>query len=229
MEKKSKHNPDAPIRRETVVCEGLHLREEQDGRESRTIEGYAILFNTPSAVLWCDDADKLEAREIIAPEAVTRELLDTSDIKFTLFHDRQLILARSNHGAGTLSYKIDERGVAFSFEAPHTADGEKALELVRRGDLAGCSFAFSTYYNKRDYVGRDVTTDANGTQQVTYTVRRMLGVHDMTLAADPAYPDTSVSLRELLETPSPPTSKEGAEACERQLAEMSAILQKYKH
>ena len=129
-------NPET-LRRECVVREGVHLREAPEGQESRTIEGYAILFNTPSAVLWSEEDGKIEAREIIAPEAVTRELLDASDIKFTLFHDRQLILSRSKQGHGTLSYDIDERGVKFSFEAPHTADGDKAVELVRRGDLAG--------------------------------------------------------------------------------------------
>ena len=113
----------------------LRVREAGEGEApSRTITGYAILFNTQSAPLWSDDEE--EAREVIAPEAVTRELLDGCDIKMTMFHDRQLILARSKNGTGTLTYNVDERGVAFSFDAPNTADGDKALELVRRGDIS---------------------------------------------------------------------------------------------
>ena len=224
-----KKSPET-LRRECVVREGVHLREAPEGQESRTIEGYAILFNTPSAVLWSEDDGKIEAREIIAPEAVTRELLDASDIKFTLFHDRQLILARSKEGQGTLSYDIDTRGVKFSFEAPHTADGDKAVELVRRGDLAGGSFAFSTYYWKSDYVDRNVETEATGKQLITYTVRQIVGVYDMTLAADPAYPDTSVSLREQFEpAPAPPVDDTAEQERERQLEEMAQVLKKHKY
>ena len=193
-----KNNPET-LRRECVVREGVHLREAPEGQESRTIEGYAILFNTPSAVLWSEDDGKIEAREIIAPEAVTRELLDASDIKFTLFHDRQLLLARSKEGQGTLSYDIDTRGVKFSFEAPHTADGDKAVELVRRGDLAGCSFAFSTYYWKSDYVDRNVKTEATGKQLITYTVRQIVGVYAMTLTAT-----SEKSSRSTAPSPPPP-------------------------
>lgn len=166
---------------------GLHVREEE-GKASRTITGYAILFNTPSAPLYSYDDE--EAREIIAPEAITKEFLDGCDVKMTMFHDRQLILARSNHGAGTLTYTVDEKGVAFSFEAPNTADGDKALELVKRGDISGCSFMFSTHYYDDAYVERSVERK-DGKTQITYTVRTITGVYDFTLAADPAYPDTT--------------------------------------
>lgn len=182
------------IKREAFAPASLYIREQADGSESRGIEGYAILFNTPSAVMWTT-GDGSEVREVIDPSAVQRELLDASDIKMTMFHDRQLILARSNQGKGTLSYEIDEKGVKFSFDAPQTADGDKALELVKRGDIAGCSFAFSTYYNDREYVEKEVASDGN----ITYRVKALTGVYDFTLAADPAYPDTECNLREIME------------------------------
>ena len=185
MEKKNK---DALVQRMRHVT-GLHVREAGEGEaQSRTITGYAILFNTLSAPLWEDEDEA--AYEIIAPEAVTREFLDGCDIKMTMFHDRQLILARSNNGKGTLSYNVDEKGVSFEFEAPNTADGDKALELVRRGDISGCSFMFSTHYYDQAYVGRDVERK-DGKTVVTYTVRTITGIYDFTLAADPAYPDTT--------------------------------------
>lgn len=176
----------------------LHVREV-DGEQSRTITGYAILFNTPSAPLY--DYDDEEAREIIAPEAITKEFLDGCDIKMTMFHDRQLILARSKNGVGTLSYSVDEKGVAFSFDAPNTVDGDKALELVKRGDITGCSFMFSTHYYDSAYVERSAERK-DGKTLVTYTVRAITGVYDFTLAADPAYPDTNceAEARELVKT-----------------------------
>ena len=222
MEKKNKNEL---VRREVVVtCADLHVRETEGGAPSRTIVGYAILFNTPSAPLWSDEDE--EAREIIAPEAITKELLDGCDIKFTMFHDRQLILARSKNGAGTLSYTVDEKGVAFEFEAPNTTDGDKALELVKRGDLAGCSFMFSTHYWDEAFVSRTVEV-RDGRAYITYTVKAVTGVYDMTLAADPAYPDTSVEarefardLREAAKPAQPEAPKVDKEKVETQLREM---------
>ena len=184
----------------------LHVRET-DGQQSRTITGYAILFNTPSAPLY--DYDDEEAREIIAPEAITKEFLDGCDIKMTMFHDRQLILARSKNGVGTLTYSVDEKGVAFSFDAPNTVDGDKALELVKRGDITGCSFMFSTHYYDSAYVERSVERK-DGKTLVTYTVRAITDVYDFTLAADPAYPDTNceAEARELVKTLREPEQQE---------------------
>lgn len=191
-----KMNKEKVIRRCLCTPSELRVREAREGEQpSRTITGYAILFNTPSVPLWSDDDS--EAREEIAPEAITKAVLDAQDVKMTMFHDRQLILARSNKGAGTLSYSVDEKGVAFEFEAPHTADGDKALELVRRGDICGCSFAFSTRYYDRDFVERQNEILPNGCNNITYRVKAVIGVYDFTLAADPYYQETSVEAREL--------------------------------
>lgn len=225
MEKKNKNEL---VRREVVVtCAGLHVREAAEGEApSRVIAGRAILFNTPSAPLWSNDRE--EAREVIAPEAITKELLDGCDIKFTMFHNRQLILARSKNGSGTLSYTVDAEGVSFEFEAPKTADGDKALELVRRGDLAGCSFAFTTHYWDETFVTRTVEM-VDGRAYVTYTVKAVTSVYDFTLAADPAYPETTVEarefIRELRETAEPedstaPETAPDTEKVKTQLREM---------
>ena len=179
------------------VCLGeVHVREDEPGFQSRTIVGRAIVFDTKSAPLYEDEEDIVY--EIISPEAVTLELLGQSDIKMTMFHERQLILARSNKGKGTLKYGVDDKGVSFEFEAPKTIDGDKALELVRRGDIAGCSFAFSTYYGDEDYVTCQISKDAYGKRETVYTVKRITGLYDFTLAADPAYPSTEVEAREFV-------------------------------
>lgn len=214
-------NKDEIITRLLHTVTDLRVREANEGEaESRTITGYAILFNIPSAPLW--DYDDEEAREIIAPGAVTKELLDGCDIKFTMFHDRQLILARSKNGAGTLSYGVDEKGVYFEFDAPNTADGEKALELVRRGDISGCSFMFATHYYDSAYVARDVKRE-NGKTIITYTVNVITGIYDFTLAADPAYPDTNCELREFvneLRTAEQPEPQKNENKVREQVREM---------
>lgn len=202
-------------KREIFTASQLRLREIDGKEESRTITGYAILFDVPSAPLYEDEDEVI--REVIAPEAVSLELLDKSDIKMTMFHNKQLLLARSNKGSGTLSYGIDDKGVYFEFEAPDTADGDKAIELVKRGDIAGCSFAFSTRYYDNAFVEESVV---HGNKvEVTYRVKVITGIYDFTLAADPAYPDTSVEAREIVDALHQRQQRE-KEKFEKQIAEM---------
>lgn len=199
------------IQREFKV-EGLQLRTNSDGTKSRTIEGYAILFNSPSVNMYEDEREVI--REIIAPSAVSRELLDNSDIVMTMFHDNKIILARSKNGDGTLSYDIDKRGVSFSFEAPNTIDGDKAVELVSRGDIDGCSFAFRTRYWDEDYVTcRSETID--GKIVSTYEIRKIKSLHDFTLTPSPAYPETECSCRELVKMLREKSVKDDVEETER--------------
>lgn len=92
-------NKNTVVNRILHTVTDLRVREAQEGEvASRTITGYAILFGVPSEPLYAYDDE--EAREVIAPGAVTKELLDGCDIKMTMFHDRQLILARSKTEPG---------------------------------------------------------------------------------------------------------------------------------
>lgn len=175
----------------------LQVREAAEGEApSRTITGYAVLFGVPSAPLWQDEDS--EAREIIAVGAITKELLDGCDIKMTMYHNRQCLLARSNKGVGTLSYEVDEKGVKFTFDAPNTQHGDEALELIRRGDISGCSFMFTTRYYDDACVSRTATV-VDGVTMITYTVKAVTGVYDFTITDNPAYPDTSVEAREFVD------------------------------
>lgn len=184
-------------KRTIAIVSGLRIREATDGAESRTIEGYALKFGVRSRLL-CDWWNNYY--EVLEPGCVTREMLDKQDIKLTMFHDRQLVLARSNKGNGTLSYEVDEVGVKFWAEMPHTVDGDKALELVSRGDIAGCSFIYSTdeddsenavSYERLDEKGDD------GEDILLRHVKRIDNVYDFTITTDPAYEQTDVSKREV--------------------------------
>lgn len=184
-------------KRTIAIVSGLRIREATDGAESRTIEGYALKFGVRSRLL-CDWWNNYY--EVLEPGCVTREMLDNQDIKLTMFHDRQLVLARSNKGNGTLSYEVDKVGVKFWAEMPHTVDGDKALELVSRGDIAGCSFIYSTdeddsenavSYERLDEKGDD------GEDILLRHVKRIDNVYDFTITTDPAYEQTDVSKREV--------------------------------
>lgn len=172
----------------------LRLREREDGQESREIEGYAIRFNELSAVLY-DDGNE-EFREVIDPEAITDDILRASDIRMTLFHNSQMLLARSKKGKGSLAWERDDKGVKFIFTAPNTVDGDKAVELVRAGILDGCSFAFTTRYGDAKWVERSSETKG-GKVRTVCRVRKVGGIFDFTLTDNPAYPTTRVKNREL--------------------------------
>lgn len=164
------------------------LREVGEGQSSRTIEGYAIVFGRESVLLH----DSIRPyREIIEPGAITMDLINRSDIKMTLWHNRERLLARRDKGAGTLEVGIDEKGVWYRFNAPHTPDGDTALELVRRGDLSGSSFI---YWAKRDNIHYEQREDGS----IIRHVDKIDYIRDMTIASDEAYKDTTVNAREVM-------------------------------
>lgn len=152
-----------------------------ESSESRVIQGKAISFNTES--------NDLGFVEIIRSGAITQDVIDNSNIIFTYNHDRSDILARSNNGNGTLGITLQDDGVYFRFEAPHTRLGDDMLELIQRGDVNKCSFAFtipneegSIKWSKRDGV-------------MLREVFKIDKLYDLSAVIDPAYNDTYVSAR----------------------------------
>ena len=144
--------------------------------ESRHIEGYAIVFNSLSN-------DLGGFREIIEPTAIDDELIKNSDIVCLKNHNIKLgILARSYHGRGSLKLEIDEHGLHYSFDAPHTQFGDEVLEMVKRGDIAKCSFAF--------VCGEDVWDKDEKTGEYIRRVRKIKNLYDVSLVYHPAYEET---------------------------------------
>lgn len=176
----------------------LKVREASEGGESRIIEGYALKFGVRSRLLldWWVGV----YYEILEPGCITRETLDACDIMLTMFHDRQLILGRSKNGKGTLQYEIDNVGVKFWCEMPKTVDGDKALELIARGDITGCSFIYSTdEKDSENAVSYEKTGEKteDGEEILLRHVKRIDNVYDFTITPKPAFEQTNVTKREL--------------------------------
>ena len=192
MERK---NTTKTIRREASFQADLHVRESEGGSESRTIEGYVLKFGVRSVLLhdWWNPY-----YEILEPGCVTREMLDKCNIPLTMFHDRELVIARSKNGKGTLNYTVDGLGTQFNADVARTADGDKALELVRRGDLDGCSFVYSTDEMDPEAVTYEASgeKDADGNDILLRHVWRIDNIKDFTLTGNAAYEQTECVARE---------------------------------
>ncbi len=214
---KIKNKMDAKKREiRTIDCQ-LAIREAAEGQEgeSRTITGRAIVFNAESEVL--DDWGE-RFREVILPEAVTMEFLNTQDVKMNMLHERELTIARCNKGVGSLRMAVDEQGVTFEFEAPKCDIGDRCLEMVRRGDYSGCSFEF---YPKDYEVER--TKGADGKDEVVIRHKSFEFLSSLTIGMDPAYRQTTVNAREMDKlTPEGKREIEEAEQSKRE-AEQKAL------
>lgn len=158
--------------------------KDSDEKENRSVEGYAIVFDSDSVEMEDWGGDKFV--EVIDRSACTEDFLRTQDVKMTLFHNRESLLARNNKGKGSLELGVDEKGVWFRFEAPRTDVGERCLEGVRRGDLSGCSFTFVP--------GDYEIEEREGVTIVRH--KRFEWMGEMTVGSDPAYEETEVSVRE---------------------------------
>ena len=156
----------------------IELREEG---ESRFVEGYASVFNSRSR-------DLGGFQEIILPGAFDG-LIDKSDVRCLLDHNPQRgILARSKNGQGSLHLSIDERGLKYEFDAPHTALGDEVVEGLKRGDYSESSFAFRVQ-------DESWTKEEDGTY--LRTISKISGLYDVSIVQQAAYGDTSVALRSL--------------------------------
>lgn len=171
--------------------------------QERRLEGYAVVYDTPSEVLYTED-DGTPVRERIARGAMPLSLLDASDICMTVEHDINRLLARSRYGEGTLSYAEDDHGVRFEFSVPNSTEGTNAWESVNRGDICGCSFI--AYVDPDDI---SVERSADGTM---VTLHRFTDVRDFTLTAMPAYPATETAIvRSMVAAQTPESTSDTSE------------------
>lgn len=143
------------------------------------LAGYAAVFDSPSR-------DLGGFVEVIRPGAFRRSLADADQVRALYDHDSGQVLGRV--GAGTLRLREDTRGLAFEVDLPPTTYARDLAALVERGDVAGCSFAFSV-----DAAGQRWEKRGDG------LVRELLDVtlSEITVTANPAYPDTTVAKRSM--------------------------------
>jgi HK97 family phage prohead protease len=169
--------------------------------ESRTVAGYAAVFNK-------DSQDLGGFTERIASGAFAAAL-KVSDVRALFNHDPNHILARNT--SGTLRLLEDENGLRYEFDAPNTTLGNDLLEMIRRGDVNQSSFGFT--------VEDDSWEERDG--KVYRTIKQVKRLYDVSPVTYPAYPDATVAVRSMQES-----MKKEEETPEDNLGELRDIIAK---
>ena len=157
--------------------------------DERTIEGYAIVFEKESRIMF-DIQKKRFFVEVIKRGSVTDEDIKGWDIKALMEHNKSRLLARSFNGIGTLNLSVDNYGVKYRFESPNTVEGDNAVEMIRRKDIFGSSFSYIADE-------KDINYSKRSDGILLREVNKIKGMFDVSPVSDPAYFGTDVNVRSL--------------------------------
>lgn len=142
------------------------------------LAGHAAVFDSP--------ADLGPFVEVVKRGAFNRSLQQPGGIMALYDHETRSILGRVS--AGTLRLQEDDIGLAFELDLPDTTVGRDLAVLVKRGDVSGCSFGFRV-------APRGDAWGSSGGKPLREL--RNVDLREITITANPAYPDTSVALRRM--------------------------------
>lgn len=162
--------------------------ETRAEKESRTIVGRGVVYNRLSENFapWHEGG----LYEIIERGAADG-LLDDENIMVLLNHDTNQVLARNNNTA-----KLEDRedGIYYRFEAPDTTTGNDTLTNVRLGNIRKSSFAFTPKDVKMERMVEYKDMGRINIRRITKFER----LFDMSVVTYPAYDDTPVMARSIL-------------------------------
>jgi len=182
MDKKPKITPTE--KREHYSAGQFSIRESED--KGKTIEGVAIVTEQET-VLW-EGSDYREI-EVIAQSCIAPDFIAKQDMAINLLHNRDESFARTPN-----SLRVESRkdGLHFEADVPDCDLGKRAQALTENGTYQGCSFEF---YPKDYEVSERKAADGKTEYVIRHTAFER--VTALTLAMNPAYPTTSVGVREL--------------------------------
>lgn len=201
--------------RELYTESALAIRESE---KMPVINGVAIVTNKRT-VLW--EGDTYREVEIVESSCIDKAFIDAQDIKLNLYHDRQKSIARTPK---SLRVESREDGLHFESDIPDCDLGKQARALIDNGTIRGCSFEF---YPKTYTTTEEVGADGKKEYIIRHTEFKKITA--LTLALDPAYKQTSVSVRELFEEQHPieePSQEEREAEADKQAAEQDAQAEK---
>lgn len=173
----------------------VELRKSESG--GNVLTGYAAVYNSDSEPIYGAFIERL------APGCFDDALAGNPDVLCRMEHEGGLnVLGRTV--SGTLRLSTDERGLRYEVDLPDTSAGRDTLELVKRGDIFGSSFAFGP-------VGPEAEVwEKRGDGKLPLrTIKKIADLVDVAPVSTPAYSATTVQARSLemaeqLSKPEPP-------------------------
>ena len=183
---------------------GLQVRETEGQQGSRVIAGRPIVFGVRSHNLTPWSSTRV-VYEILEHGCISREVLQKSDIILNLNHNSNVVNVlgryRNNPDKDTLSLELRGDGIDCRCDLPHTNNANDALELMKRGDITGMSFAFEDdWEDSENGVSYEKTNDIEDGKEVWLRhVKKITGLYDVAIVTHPAYEQTTVGLREASE------------------------------
>ena len=189
----------SPTEKREMFCAGSLTVREADGK-GNIIEGVAIVTEQET-VLW-EGSDYREI-EVIAKSCIAPDFIAQQDITLNLLHKRDESFARTPY---SLRVESREDGLHFEADVPDCDLGKRAQALTANGTYKGCSFEF---YPKDYQVSERQAADGKTEYVIRHTAFER--VTALTLAMNPAYPTTSVGVRELYREQHPETSDDDEE------------------
>lgn len=151
--------------------------KQQDKQQPKTIEGYALLFNSPSK-------DLGGFVEVIDPQAL--DGVDLSNVIMLDQHDYSKPLASVK--AGTLKLDVDDKGLHFVATLDDSVSyANDAYQNVKSGNVDSMSFRFDI-----DDGGDEFSLDEDG--KVVRTVKQVKDLFEVSTVTVPAYDDSNVQV-----------------------------------
>jgi len=185
----------------------IEVRMDTDAEGRPVLVGHAAVFNQWSRVIpWGGPRGKF--RERILPGAFDRTLAANPDVKLKVDH-AGLPLARTTSRTMTLTPDADGLLVHSPLD-PRDPDVQRIQYKIERGDLREMSFAFwvpekGERWNTEGDIDERTLTEID------------LDGGDVSVVADPAYPQTDVALRSLTRFLAEGRDREPLEAAEGQV------------
>ena len=208
----------SPSEKREMFCAGSLTVREADGK-GNIIEGVAIVTEQET-VLW-EGSDYREI-EVIAKSCIAPDFIAKQDMTLNLLHNRDESFARTPN---SLRVESREDGLHFEADVPDCDLGKRAQALTANGTYQGCSFEF---YPKDYEVSERKAADGKTEYVIRHTAFER--VTALTLAMNPAYPTTSVGVRELYREQHPETREDEEEKRkERELEEQAERARMQSH
>lgn len=139
-----------------------------------TVSGYFAVFDQPT--------DLCPGEKEVIKRGAFSETLKKEEIVALWDHDSQKVLGRT--GNGTLELEEDEHGLRGTLHIAPTSYGKDVYQLIKRGDLVGCSFGF--------YVDEYKDVKIDGT--VTYEITKVQ-LLEVSVVTWPQYEQTEIAVR----------------------------------